>query len=343
VSEIRIHVPPDLTEDRVLAFANELDALLLQDHYVVDLSAVGHVEPFGMLVCSSILRTFVRKQKERGSTFTAVGHTENSYAAHMGFYQAFGLDYGKKPGEARGGQNYLPISCVSVKALYEDAGYRPVGEAIEREAARVSKVLLQQTEGAAASRVRYALTEMMRNVVEHSYSDEIWYAGQCWPNRDCVEVAILDEGVGVRTSLRRKPKYRVNSDEEALRLAIQKGVSGVVPDPDAVRAADYDVWTNAGYGLFIVSSLCRTAGIFSIMSGDACLSTQGEQITVKPTKFSGTAVRMKLDTASPEQIDDAIQKVIPDEAASRRGKSRLPGAASNRKLQRMGLVPRFSL
>lgn len=328
VSTERISVPNALTEDSVLEFANVLEALRPQDHFVVDLSSVGHVEPFGMLVCSSILRRFVRQQKERATTFSAAGHLENPYAAHMGFYQAFGLDHGKKPGEAPGGQNYLPITCLSVNDLYKEAGYRPVGEAIERETARIARVLLQRSDGTADSRVQYALTEMFRNVVEHSHADEIWYAGQCWPNRDCVEVAILDEGIGIRSSLGRKPKYRVRTDEEALRLAIQKGVSGAVVDPDAGRAADSDdTWTNAGYGLYIVSNLCRTAGVFSIMSGGSCLSVQNNEMSTRPTKFLGTAVRMKLNTARPEQIDDAIKNIIPDEAANRRGKSRLPGGS----------------
>jgi len=330
LSETRISIPNVLSEDRVLAFANELNALPLQEECVVDLSAMGRIEPFGMLVCSSILRKFVRVQKEFGATFSAVGHTENSYAAHMGFYQAFGLDHGKKPGEARGGQNYLPITRLSVNALHQAAGYRPVGESVEKEAARISQVLLQKTDGPAVSRVKYALTEIMRNVVEHSRADEIWYAGQCWPNLDCVEVAILDEGVGVRASLGRNPKYRMNSDDDALRSAIRKGVSGAVVAADAGRAADSDdPWTNAGYGLFVVSNLCRTAGTFSIMSGNACLSMKADEITITRTNFVGTAVRMKLDTAQPDQIDDAIRKVIPDEGASRRGKSRLPGGGAH--------------
>jgi len=329
MDEQRIVVPNVLTEDRVLAFAKELEALgrmPIQDHFVVDLSELGHIEPFGMLVCSSILRTFVSTQKEWGTKFSAVGHTENSYAAHMGFYQAFGLDYGKKPGEARGGRNYLPITRLAVNNLYQEAGYRPVGEAVEREAARISQVLLQTTEGPAASQVRYALTEIIRNVVEHSGAGEIWYAGQCWPNRDCVEVAILDEGVGVRASLSRRRKYRVDTDDEALRLAIQKGVSGAVPDPDAGRAADSDdQWTNTGYGLYIVSNLCRQAGAFSIMSGTGCLSIKGALSTVTTTNFRGTAVRIKLDTAQRLQIDDAITKVLAGESDARRGKSKLPG------------------
>jgi hypothetical protein len=190
MSDVQIQVPGSLTEDAVLRFSRDLQDIVSADRYVVDLSRLGHVEPFGMLMCASILRRFVRTRKQAGGQFVAVGFAENSYAAHMGLYQAFGLPYGKKPGEASGSSRYIPLTCITVQDLKARAGYGPVGEAIDKEAQRLARVLLQRTDGSRLSHISYALLEMMRNVVEHSYAAEIWCAGQCWPNRNCVEIAI---------------------------------------------------------------------------------------------------------------------------------------------------------
>lgn len=176
MSDVHIQVPGSLTEAAVIAFSCELHSLGPAERYVLDLSRLGNVEPFGMLMCASILRRFVHDKKERGSQIAATGFKANSYAAHMGLYQAFGLPYGKKPGEASGSSRYIPLTCISVRDLKVRAGYGPVGGEIEKEAQRLARVLLQRTDGSRLSHISYALLEMMRNVVEHSFASEIWCA-----------------------------------------------------------------------------------------------------------------------------------------------------------------------
>ena len=318
--DIQIQVPGSLTDAAVVGFSRELQNLAVAERYVVDLSRVKHVEPFGMLVCASVLRRFIRIRKEAGGQFTAVGFTENSYAAHMGLYQAFGLPYGNKPGEASGSSRYIPLTCISVKDLKAQAGYSPVGEAVEREAQRLSRVLLQKTDGSRFSHISYALLEMMRNVVEHSFAPEIWCAAQCWPNKNCVEIAILDEGIGVKKSLQRNPANRCSTDQEALELALQAGVSGAPPKSEELqfREAYDDGWQNAGLGLFIVSKLCAEGGSFSIVSGNCSLSLSKSGTGASLADFAGTAVRMKLESVSDRDINTFIDRILPKGAKTGR-------------------------
>ena len=327
MTERRIEVPGSLTAAAVLDFANVLALCPLADQYVVDLRALRHVEPFGMLVCSSVLRRFVDTRKDFGGKFTAVGFAENSYAAHMGLYQAFGLPYGRKPGEASGSTRYLPITRLTTGDLHRAAGYRPVGVAIEGEARRLASVLLQRTNGSRLSHVTYALLEMMRNVVEHSYASEIWYAAQCWPNKNCVEIALLDEGIGVRRSLSRNPKHRLSSDDAAVTLALQAGISGVPPksEEDTMHDAYPDEWTNAGLGLFVVSRLCAEGGVFSIASGKACAHVTGAGVSTARTDFPGTAIRMKLDTVADDDINKFIDRILPLGTSGTRFRSSIMG------------------
>jgi nitrate/nitrite-specific signal transduction histidine kinase len=53
--------------------------------------------------------------------------------------------------------------------------------------------------------VVYSLAEILRNFLEHSQAQELWYAAQYWQSRNWVELATLDEGIGIRRSLARKP------------------------------------------------------------------------------------------------------------------------------------------
>jgi hypothetical protein len=328
MAEVRIEVPGSLTAEAAIAFGWQLEDVSVADQYIVDLRLLRHVEPFGMLVCASILRRFVRSRKELGAKFAAVGFADNSYAAHMGLYQAFGLPYGKKPGEASGSTRYIPITCLSTQDLHRAAGYAPVGEAIEREAQRLANVLLQRTDGSRLSHISYALLEMMRNVVEHSSASEIWYAAQCWPNRKCVEIAILDEGIGVRRSLSRNPIHQPSSDEEALLLALQAGVSGVPVKSEEMtfRDAYSDGWENAGLGLFVVSKLCAEGGTFSIASGTACRHLTNTVGVTALAKFPGTAIRMKLNTFADDDINKFIYRILPADFGRNRSRVPRPGA-----------------
>jgi hypothetical protein len=323
MADVQIQVPGSLTEAAVLRFSSDLQSLPEGQRYIIDLSRLGHVEPFGMLVCASVLRRFVARRKQAGAQFAAVGFSNNSYAAHMGLYEAFGLPHGKKPGEASGSSRYIPLTCLKIQDFRKAAGYGPVGEAIASEAKRLARVLLQRTDGSQLSHISYAFLEIMRNVVEHSYADEIWCVGQCWPNKKAVEIAILDEGIGVKASLSRNPDHRRESDEEALHLALEAGISGAPPKTDEMKFRDAyaDEWANAGLGLFVVSQLCAEGGQFSIVSGKSCLCIRRSGTTTYPTDFAGTAVRMRLDSVADSDINAFIERVLP--ATQARGRSAL--------------------
>lgn len=99
-----------------------------------------------------------------------------------------------------------------------------------------------------------------------------------------------DEGIGVFESLKQNPIHRkyVTSNEEALRWAIQPGVS-VAFNP-ALGQRSNDVWANSGYGLYMISEICRkTNGWFTFVSGEECLRAYPNNISICKTKFNGTA------------------------------------------------------
>lgn len=72
------------------------------------------LKPFGMLIVSQAICQF--KARVPQATIVPMNLPNNeieSYAAHMGFFQACGVDLGKQPGEAKGSPTYLPITRKS--------------------------------------------------------------------------------------------------------------------------------------------------------------------------------------------------------------------------------------
>jgi hypothetical protein len=316
MTDVRIKVPVNLTPDTVVPFSRVIDSFPVGERYIFDLAHLNYVEPFGMLLCAAVLRRFIAERRTADQTptpeFVAVGHQDNSYAAHMGFYQSFGLDYGKAPGQARGSSTYLPITELPISELYKRARYGPVGRAIEEEAERLTRILLQQEFGATFEAVSYALCEVIRNVVDHSGAESLWYAAQYWHRRDRVEIALLDQGIGIRKSLRRNPQHDVPTDREALLLAIRPGVSGA-PPPKEEDMFRHDPWQNTGYGLFVTSMLGAERGAFAICSGSAYLSLANGWRHIHDCRLPGVALRLVLRTTDEERIKAFIRRLLSEE------------------------------
>lgn len=323
--ELVIQVPGELSRKTVARFSTQVDNVPPANSYILDLSQVGHVEPFGMLLLSAVIRRFVklRRADEPGVKIQARGHGSNSYAAHMGLYQSFGLAFGKAPGQANGGPNYLPITAISVAELQAAHQGMLIGEAITEHAKKLAQVLLQQSSGPAFSHVAYALTEIMRNVVEHSGSDRIWYAAQHWPTKKNVELAILDDGIGIRTALGRNPRHRLETDKDAIVRALEKEVTGTRPPTDE-ELMQGDSWRNTGYGLYIVSNLCREHGAFTLCSGTAGVHLEPARVFAHDVRHDGTAIRMRLSTERNDQLSAIIARLTKDDRGPVIGRSRVP-------------------
>lgn len=318
--EHTIVLPSKLTPTSAPQLCSSLSAAPLSNSYIVDLSAITHAEPFGMLLASAALRRFAEAHRARGAQLKARGYEKNSYIAHMGFFQSFGLPVGKAPGEAGGSATYLPITRVDLATVLR-AGNAPTQiDAVTHHSAQLTSMLLRQDSGPAYSRVLYSFREMIRNVVDHSRSDAVWYAAQFWPTQKRVEVAILDEGVGIRSSLARNPHYRVPNDLTAIRRALEEGVTGAPPPSEEELMQDpYAEAENTGYGLYIVSAMCSRAGAFSICSGDAIFHIDGTTKQSGRADHRGTAVRVVLKTSEVSGMGEVLDELT--RKGGRRGAS----------------------
>ena len=134
--------------------------------------------------------------------------------------------------------------------------------------------------------LRYVLSELLYNVLEHGKSDFFW-KGKRFPTPSVLQYTwyervnelhfiVADLGVGVKNHLEQTYPGQA-SDEEALRLAIQPEISGTFGRQDPYVARN-----NAGMGLFISSNIVRRlhADMY-VVSGNGLIHISPTDTTTK--------------------------------------------------------------
>ena len=265
-----------------------------------------------MLLTAAAIRQFCSERSLAPQQIQLVYNDNASYqyACHMGFFRSAGFVQGKAPGEAPGSTTYIPLTQYDISALTRKAFLEgraiEQGDIIEREAKRLSNILAQG-QAEFQQLLQYLLREAIRNIPEHAGTSIVWLCGQYWRNRDLAEIAILDEGIGVFNSLSRNRIHRsyINTNEEALRWALKPGVS-VTFNP-AREQRSYDVWANSGYGLYMVSEICKvTNGWFTFLSGNDCARVYPNGINMCKAHYNGTALGIRI---KPSKIMNLSRKV----------------------------------
>lgn len=298
-------VVPNLSTNNALSFSQSLESSDYDDKYIFDVSKISNYEPLPMLLTAATIRHFCIERSLDSQQIQLYYNDDKNYqyACHMGFFQAAGFVQGKAPGEAAGSTTYIPLTKINITELtrkaFNEGRFMDQGDIIETEAKRLSRVL-SQGQPEFQKLLQYLLREAIRNIPEHAETNDVWLCGQYWPNRGEgeAEIAILDEGIGVFTSLTKNQIHRdyISSNEDALRWALKPGVSASFHPAAGQRRKD--VWANSGYGLYMISELCKTTnGWFTFVSGDDCLRIYPNISSMCKAHFRGTALGIRVKPA----------------------------------------------
>lgn len=292
---IEVKIPQNLSLTNALNFCNRLWDLEHSDKYAFNFVNLKFIEPFTMAYVANELKRFRKTKSE--SEFVALNHQDNTYAAHMGFFRAFGLNWGNEPGQASGSSTYLPLTILKVAELQREAAdsYDHVGNIIEAKSERIARILTRQENGNLVDTLTFSIREIIRNIVEHSDSEVIEYCAQYWPTKNLVELAILDTGNGIMKGLSTNPYLKIKDEREALHLAMLPGVSGKMYK--GVKKRRDDEWQNSGFGLYMTSRICRNGGDFFIVSNDKSIFLDSKSKRDIECKYKGTALRLRIDTS----------------------------------------------
>lgn len=224
-----------------------------------------------------------------------VVRVENAHRA--GYAWRFGL------------QHYFNVDPGTVPRMHEEAGrfiaLRTVKDAKDLAALLADIVPMLHIKGEATKGVLYAMSEMVRNTLEHSGSAHgAVVSAQHFRGargRPYVSIGIADTGIGIRSSLNRNHPTR--SDKDAILKAIEAGVSG------APRGAD-----NAGAGLFITRRLSQaTRGYFAVGSGTAMFRSsraefpkRDDRLVLEIADFPGTIVSVEIGLDDDSNFEETL-------------------------------------
>jgi hypothetical protein len=308
---VTLKIPARLELEPSLAFAQQLstqpdNVTILALDFSAWKTVRGYelpIRPFGLLVISQAVRQF--RQRVPGAVIVPTelpGNDIEGYAAHMGFFDALGCDVEKPFGDARGSQTYLPLTQRTTSNMHH-------GSDAEALAYELAQKLTQQTHGGLVKTLAYSFTEIIRNVIEHSQSEDFWYCAQYWPSRGEAEIALIDCGIGLRTSLSMNPNLQplLVDDKAAIKYALWPGASG--KRHAGMPSNPNDPWQNSGYGLYMNYRICNEGGNFFIASGDTGLFREKEADNhYQDYALSGVALRLCFRVATLEAYDEVHHK-----------------------------------
>ena len=267
---------------------------------------MGRIEPFTMLYVSKIIRDF--RQNNPDTKITCGGFRDQTYAANMAFFRSFGLKHGREPNESPGNCRFVPFTILRTQTVKDEAlkAWKSEQDIIEQKSERLAEILSQQNEGDLLDYLTFSIREIMRNIVEHSESKGIEYCAQYWPSYKKVEIAISDNGIGLKQSLSKNPHIEVDNDSSAIQQALMPAISsknyeGAIIDKD-------DPWHNSGFGLYMTNRMCRLGGSFLICSGNHAikLDSKGKRHIKLDHNCKGTVVRLVLNTENLENLSTML-------------------------------------
>lgn len=184
---------------------------------------------------------------------------------------------------------YLPVDYHPPRTEHEEAGrFMPIKNVRNNSEAKAAiadiSALLHLTDyPESLAAVQYCISELIRNVLEHSGSTQGAYVSahnfaRANPRR--VAIGVADCGMGIASNLSRAHPEAQESDRRALQLALEPGITGAVPGV-------YGTPDNAGAGLFITRAIAKgTGGYFLIYSGNACYRLRRASVQAQTHLFT---------------------------------------------------------
>src|SRR5690606_35826931 len=140
-----LEIPKFLIFENSIEFIKNLNTKINVDEIIIDFKNLSRIDPFSLIYVSSEIQRF--KANNKRISFSIRNHEHCTYQAHMGFFKAFGEDYGKSPGEALGSSTYIPIDIYKTKNIIEQAEELMVNpaEILENKAKDISNILTRQS------------------------------------------------------------------------------------------------------------------------------------------------------------------------------------------------------
>jgi len=200
------------------------------------------------------------------------------YLQRMGLFDFLGIESGMIVEEHEAAGRFIPLTQIKTS----DGLSRFLTEMVP----------LLHLEPIYVEPIQYTISELVRNVLEHAYTDEgAIVAAQYFKKSNTIRIGIVDTGIGIKESI--SDSYRVNDDLEAIKLALIPGITGTTSRPGGSEQ-------NAGAGLFFIKSIAYVnRDPFLIYSGKAMYKLLARSTTNVSLKADPFKDRHSLETNLP--------------------------------------------
>jgi anti-sigma regulatory factor (Ser/Thr protein kinase) len=241
---VRIYLPNSAHLANVGGFLQGLDA---SDPHVLDLTIHGRwvsVHPFTVALTAA-MGAYCRSVGGRVQT-TVPAHRSVAYLVRMGLFDVLGVDPGRQVTSHEASGRFIPLTQIRSSA--------------DLKGAITDLIPLLHAPPEVADPIRYVFSEMARNALEHARSPVgVFVCAQYYKRSRRVAIGIADAGIGIQASM--ATSHRVPTDRDAIRLALQPGISGTTPRIGGTAF-------NAGAGLFFTKSIAALShNLFVLYSG----------------------------------------------------------------------------
>lgn len=184
------------------------------------------------------------------------------YLERMGLFDFLGIESGIHITKHEAAGRFVPLTQIKTS------------EELTKFITEVTPLL--HLEPVYAEPLRYILSELIRNVLEHSLSEYgAIVSAQYYSKSNTIRIGIADTGVGIWQTINQS--YNPKDDLDAIRLALMPGITGTTKREGGTEH-------NAGAGLFFIKSIATVnKDFFLIYSGNAMyklLKRKGERMVL---------------------------------------------------------------
>jgi anti-sigma regulatory factor (Ser/Thr protein kinase) len=246
---MKVHLPNSAYLGNIDAFLASLDLSHPESLEITAHKKWISVHPVILAMVAALGQT-VPKRNIRCAAFEA---KSKHYFERMGLFRFLGIESGIEVTEHESAGRFVPLTQIRDSA----ESSRFISEMVP----------LLHLDPVHAEPIRYIVSELVRNVLEHAETPHgAFVAAQYYPThtkrkKPSIRIGIADAGVGIRKTVSRS--HKTESDLDAIRLALTPGITGTTPREGGTEQ-------NAGAGLFFIKSIAAVNGdFFALYSGDA--------------------------------------------------------------------------
>jgi len=169
------------------------------------------------------------------------------YLQRMGLFRFLGIESGIEVTEHEPAGRFIPLTRI------KNSG--------ELTRFITDMIPLLHVEPKQAESIRYIISELVRNVLEHAQDKNgAVVCAQYYKKSNTIGIGIVDTGLGIKRTINQS--YSAEDDLEAIQLALTPGVTGTTKKEGGTEL-------NAGAGLFFIKSIATiNRNFFVIYSGN---------------------------------------------------------------------------